>query len=156
MQDPRPALALLLCQGLALLALLGYWLGVPAAIRQAQLLRIWAVESVSTLPPTDLVGQAQWLVMHRMRRGRGMMPLGIVAGVIGAVEGWEQRRRHPFGGFGFARLALGQLLGTLALGATVASVVLPWSLPLVATAATLAVLLGLTAYLLAAGKPLMH
>src|SRR5262245_17810269 len=35
MHDPRPALALLLCQGLALLALLGYWLSVPPAIRQA-------------------------------------------------------------------------------------------------------------------------
>ena len=156
MHDPRPALALLLCQGLALLALLGYWLGAPSAIRQAHLLRIWAVESVSTLPPTDLVGQARWLVTHRVRRGRGMVPLGIVAGIIGAVEGWEQRRRHPFGGFGFARLAMGQLLGTLALGAAVASVVLPWSLPLISTASILAGLLGLTAYLLAAGKPLMH
>jgi hypothetical protein len=156
MQDPRPALALLLCQGLALLALLGYWLSVPTAIRQAHLLRLWAVETVDTLPPADLVGQAQWLVTHRVRRGHGMVPLGVVAGIIGAVEGWEQRRRHPFGGFGFARLALGQLLGTLALGATVASVVLPWALPLVLTAATLAGLMGLTTYLLAAGKPLMH
>jgi hypothetical protein len=156
MHDPRPALALLLCQGLALLALLGYWLGRPPAVRQAHLLQIWAVESVPTLPPTDLVGQARWLVTHRLARGRGMLPLGGVAGVMGAVEGWERRRRHPFGGFGFARLALGQLLGTLALGAMVGALVLPWPLPLLPTAATLAGLVGLTAYLLAAGKPLMH
>jgi hypothetical protein len=89
-------------------------------------------------------------------RGRGMVPLGVVAGVMGAVEGWEQRRRHLFGGFGFARLALGQLLGMVALGATAASVVVPWPLPLVPTAASLAGGVGLTTYFLAAGKPLMH
>jgi hypothetical protein len=85
-----------------------------------------------------------------------MAPLGLVTVVIGAVEGGERRRRHPFGGFGFARFALGQLLGTLTLGATVGAVVFPWPLPLVPTAATVASLAGLTAYLIAAGKPLMY
>jgi hypothetical protein len=156
MHDPRPALALLLCQGLALLALLGYWLGLPLPRRQTHLLRLWAVEQVPLPPPTDLVAQARWLVTHRLQRLRGMALLGGVACLLGAVEGSERRRHHPFGGFGFARLALGQLLGTLALGAMVAAVVVPWPLPLVPTAAVLASLVGLTAYLLAAGKPLMH
>jgi hypothetical protein len=156
MRDPRPALALLLCQGLALLALVGHWLSLSPAMRQGHLLRVWVVERPPQPPPQDLVGQARWLVSHRLQRLRGMAPLGLVAVVIGAVEGGERRRRHPFGGFGFAQLALGQLLGTLTLGATVGAVVFPWPLPLVPTAATVASLAGLTAYLIAAGKPLMY
>ena len=111
---------------------------------------------MATLPPPDLVAQARWLGRHRLQRLRSLAPLGVIAVVIGGVEGSERRRRHPFGGFGFARLALGQLLGTLTLGATVAAVVLPWPQPLLPTAATLAGLAGMTTYLLAAGKPLMH
>jgi hypothetical protein len=156
MHDPRPALALLLCQGLALLALVGHWLSLPQATRQGHLLRIRVVEQIPQPPPPDLVGQARWLVSHRLKRLRGMAPLGLVTVVIGAVEGGERRRRHPFGGFGFARLALGQLLGTLTLGATVGAAVFPWPLPLIPTAATVASLAGLTAYLIAAGKPLMY
>jgi hypothetical protein len=102
------------------------------------------------------VAQARWRGRHRLQRLRHLVPLGVVATVIGLVEGNECRRRHPFGGFGFARLALGQLLGTLTLGATVAAVVLPWAQPLLPTAVILAGLAGVTTYLLAAGKPLMH
>jgi hypothetical protein len=156
MRDPRPALALLLCQGLVLLALLGYWLGLPARERAARLWQLWAVEHVVTPPPATLVEQARWLGCHRLARLRSLAPLGAVAVMMGGVEGSERRRRHLFGGFGFARLALGQLLGTLTLGATVAAVVLPWPQPLLPTAATLAGLAGVTMYLLAAGKPLMH
>jgi hypothetical protein len=156
MRDPRPALALLLCQGLVLLALLGYWLGLPAQARDARLWQLWTVEHVATPPPPDLVAQARWLWHHRLQRLRRLALLSAVAVVIGGMEGGERRRRHPFGGFGFARLALGQLLGTLTLGASVAAVVLPWPQPLLPTAATLAGLAGFTMYLLAAGKPLMH
>jgi hypothetical protein len=156
MRDPRPALVLLLCQGLVLLALLGYWLGLPARERAARLWRLWAVEHVATPPPAALVAQARWLGRHRLQRLRRLAPLGVIAVVIGGVEGSERRRRHPFGGFGFARLALGQFLGTLTLGATVAAVVLPWPQLLLPTAVMLAGLAGMSAALLAAGKPLMH
>ena len=79
-----------------------------------------------------------------------------MAGVIGLVEGSGWRRRHPFGGFGFVRLALGHVLGVGLLGALGASLVVPVPLPEVPGAAVLAGIVGLTAYLLAAGRPLAH
>ena len=92
MRDHRPALALLLCQGLVLLALLGYWLGQPATVRAARLWRLWAVERVATLPPPDLVAQARWLGRHRLQRLRSLAPLVVIAVVIGGVEGSERLR----------------------------------------------------------------
>jgi hypothetical protein len=76
--------------------------------------------------------------------------------VIGVVEGGAWRRRHPFGGFGFVRLALGHVLGVGLLGAVAASLVLPVPLPEIPMAAALAGGVGVTTYLLAAGRPLAH
>jgi hypothetical protein len=85
-----------------------------------------------------------------------MPTLGTFAGVIGLVEGWERRRHHPFGGVGFVRLALGRLLGTLTVGAVAGYLLLPWPLPPVAAATGLGLVVGLTLYYLAAGKPLIR
>jgi hypothetical protein len=102
------------------------------------------------------VAQAQWLVQHRLRRLQGWAELSAVAGVIGVVEGARWRRHHPFGGFGFVRLALGHVLGVGLLGAVAASLVAAVPLPEGPVAAALAGGVGLTTYLLAAGRPLAH
>ena len=156
MREPQPALALLLLEGLALLALVGWWTTRPPLARTADLLAILVVERVPTALPPTLLAQAQWLVQHRLRRLQGWVELSAVAGVIGLVEGTAWRRRHPFGGFGFVRLALGHVLGVGLLGALGASLVVPVPLPEVPVAAALAGGVGLTTYLLAAGRPLAH
>jgi hypothetical protein len=156
MREPQPALALLILEGLALLALLGWWTTRPPLARTADLLAILVVERVPTAPPATLLAQAPWLVQHRRRRLQGWAELSAVAGVIGAVEGAGARRRHPFGGFGFVRLALGHVFGVGLLGAVAASLVLPVPLPEMPVAAALAGGVGLTTYLLAAGRPLAH
>ena len=156
MREPQPALALLLLEGLALLALLGWWTTRPPLARMADLVTILVTERVPTAPPATLLAQAQWLGQHRLRRLWGWVELTGVAGVIGAVEGAAWRRRHPFGGFGFVRLALGHVLGVGLLGAVAASLVLPVPLPEMPVAAGLAGGVGVTTYLLAAGRPLAH
>jgi hypothetical protein len=156
MREPQPALALLLLEGLALLALGGWWTTRPPLARTADLVTILVVERVPTAPPATLLAQAQWLGQHRLRRLQGWTELSTVAGVIGAVEGAAWRRRHPFGGFGFVRLALGHVLGVGLLGALAASLMVPMPLPEVPVAAALAGGVGLTTYLLAAGRPLAH
>jgi hypothetical protein len=156
MREPQPALALLMLEGLALLALVGWWTTRPPLARTADLLAILVVERVPTAPPATLLAQAQWLLQHRLLRLQGWGELGTVAGMIGAVEGTAWRRRHPFGGFGFVRLALGHGLGVGLLGAVAASLVVPVPLPEIPVAAVLAGGAGLTTYLLAAGRPLAH
>jgi hypothetical protein len=156
MREPQPALMLLLVQALALAAVVGWWLTLPSPQRLWRLGRIMVVEQVPTPPPATLAAQAWWLVQYRLQRLRGMAALGALASIIGGVEGWERRRRHPFGGVGVMRLALGQLGATLTVGAAGALLLLPWPLPLVPAAAGLGLLVGLTLYLLAAGKPLIR
>jgi hypothetical protein len=156
MREPQPALLLLILEGLTLLVLVGWWTTRAPLERTTQLLRILVAEQATTAPPPTLLAQTQWLVQHRVHRLQGWAELSAVAGVIGAVEGAAWRRRHPFGGFGFVRLALGQVLGIGLLGAIAASLVVPVPLPEVPVAAVLAALGGLTTYLLAAGRPLAH
>lgn len=156
MREPQPALALLILEGLALLALVGWWTTRTPLARTADLLAILVAERVATAPPATLLAQAQWLVQHRLRRLQGWGELGAVVGVIGAVEGAAWRRRHPFGGFGFVRLALGHVLGVGLLGAVAVSLVVPVPLPEGPVATALAGGVGLTTYLLAAGRPLAH
>ena len=129
MREPQPALALLLLEGLALLALLGWWTTRAPLERTARLVTILVAEHAPTAPPAPLLAQAQWLVQHRLRRLQGWAELSAVAGVIGAVEGAAWRRRHPFGGFGFVRLALGHVLGVGLGGAVAVSLVVPVPLP---------------------------
>ena len=156
MREPQPALLLLLLEGLALFALVGWWTTRPPLERTTRLVTILVAEHALTAPPATLLAQAPWLVQHRLRRLRSWGELSAVAGVIGLVEGAAWRRRHPFGGFGFVRLALGHLLGVGLLGALGASLVVPVPLPEVPGAAALAGGVGLTTYLLAAGRPLAH
>jgi hypothetical protein len=156
MRDPQPALFLLICQALALGAVVGWWFTLTPSQRAMQMGRIILAEQVSTPLPASLAAQGGWLVQHRLGRLQGMAALEAFAGVIGLVEGWERRRCHPFGGVGFVRLALGQLLGTLTVGAVAGYLLLPWPLPPVAAAAGLGLLVGLTLYYLAAGKPLIR
>jgi hypothetical protein len=156
MREPQPALALLLLEGLVFLALVGWWTTRTPPERTARLVTILVAERIPTAPPPTLLGQAQWLMQHRLRRLLGWGELSAVAGVIGLVEGSAWRRRHPFGGFGFVRLALGHVLGVGLLGAVAASLVGPVPLPEGPVAAGLAGGVGVTTYLLAAGRPLAH
>jgi hypothetical protein len=156
MREPQPALALLLLEGLALLVLVGWWATRTPLERTARLVTILVAERIPTAPPPTLLAQAQWLGQHRLRRLRGWAELSAVAGVIGAVEGAAWRRRHLFGGFGFVRLAVGHVLGVGLLGAVAASLVVPVPLPEGPVAAGLAGGMGVTTYLLAAGRPLAH
>ena len=156
MREPQPALTLLILEGLAVLVLLGWWTTRTSLERTARLVTILVAEHVPTAPPATLLAQAQWLGQHRLRRLQGWAELSAVAGVIGAVEGAVWRRRHPFGGFGFVRFAAGQVLGVGLLGAVAASLVVPVPLPAGPGAAALAGGVGLTTYLLAAGRPLAH
>jgi hypothetical protein len=156
MREPQPALFLLVLEGLALFALVGWWTTRTPVERHADLLAILVTERAATVPPATLLAQAQWLVQHRVRRVWRWAEISTLAGVIGVVEGAAWRRHHPFGGFGFVRLALGHLLGIGVLGALVASLVVPVPLPEVPVAAGLAGSVGLTSYLLAAGRPLAH
>jgi hypothetical protein len=156
MREPSSALMLLLLEGLALLALVGWWTTRTPLERTAALLAILVEEHATTAPPATLLAQTQWLVQHRLRRLQGWAELSAVASVIGTVEGAACRRRHPFGGFGFVRLAMGHLLGVGLLGALAASLVVPLPLAEVPVAGALAASVGLTTYLLAAGRPLAH
>ena len=157
MREPQPALLLLLLlEGLVLLALVGWWTTRTPLERTARLVTILVAEHTLTVPPLTLLAQAQWLVQHRLQRLQDWAELSAVAGVIGAVEGTAWRRRHPFGGLGFVRLALGHLLGVGLLGALAASLVVPLPLPEVPVAAACAGGVGLMTYLLAAGRPLAH
>ena len=156
MREPSPTLVLLILEGLALFALLGWWTTRPPLARTADLVAILVAEQAPTVPPATLLAQAQWLVQHRVQRVRGWIEISALAGVIGAVEGAAWRRRHPFGGFGFVRLALGHLLGVGLLGTLGVSLVVPVPLPEVPVATAWAGGVGLTTYLLAAGRPLAH
>jgi hypothetical protein len=156
MREPAPALLLLVLEGLALFTLVGWWTTRTPLERTAQLVTILVAEHATTAPPATLLAQVQWLVQHRVHRLRSWVELSTVASMIGAIEGMAWRRRHPFGGFGFVRLALGHLLGVGLLGAMVASLVVPVPLLEVPVAAALAAGTGVTLYLLAAGRPLAH
>jgi hypothetical protein len=156
MRDPRPVLCLCIAQGLALLALVGWWLGLPAPERLTRLRAVQQVEHVVMPPPAALVAQASWLVTHRLARLQGLTVLAGVASVIGLVEGTVRRHHDPLGGMRFACWTLGVVLSALTLGAGAAVLVLPWPLPPRATAVGLALLLGSAGYALAFGRPLLR
>lgn len=139
-----------------MLALFGWWTTRTPLERTARLVTILVTEHATSAPPPTLLAQTQWLGQHRRRRLQGWGEISAVAGVIGLVEGATWRRRHPFGDFGFVRLALGHVLGVGLLGAVAVSLVVPLPLPEGLVAAALALGVGLTTYLLAAGRPLAH
>lgn len=153
MREPRPALVLLVCQGVLLALGLGYWLGLPPGPRLERLRAIERIEHASTLPPATLVAQAEWLLGHRLRRLQGLGTCGAVSAGIGLAEGWARRRRDPYGGVGFWHMALGQMLLAGTLGGLVSVVLLPWPLPPGLLAVLVAGLMGATLFCLAAGQP---
>lgn len=153
MRDPQPALVLLVCQGVLLALVLGHWLVLPPAQRQLRLVDVLLLERAATPPPPTLVDQVGWLVDHRVQRLRMLGGLVGLAASLGLLEGWEQRRRDPYGGVGFFHFALGQMLLAGTVGAVMGFVLLPWPLPPLAVAALLAGLACLTLFCLAAGKP---
>jgi hypothetical protein len=155
MREPSPTLLLLVVQGLAVCAVVGWWLGLPPAIRTALLVRVSVVEQ-STLPPATLGAQALWLVQHRLTRLRGVVPLGGAAALIGLVEGAAWRQRHPWGGVSVMRLRLGHTGLALTGGSVLGSLVVPWPLPLLPCAVGLAGVLGMSLYGVAAGAPRWH
>ena len=134
MRDPRPVLWLCIAHLLAVLALLGWWLGLPAPERLARLRAVQQQEQAATPPPDSLVAQAAWLFTHRRARLHGLTGLLGVAGMIGLVEGTVRRHGDPLGGMRFACWTLGVLLSALSLGAGGAVLVLPWPLPPLALA----------------------
>jgi len=156
MRDPRPVLWLFIAHLLALLALIGWWLGLPAPERLARLVAVQQQEQAATPPPDSLVAQATWLFEHRRARLHGLTVLVGIAGVIGLVEGTVRRHHDPLGGMRFACWTLGVVLGALSLGAGTAVLVLPWPLPAMALAVGLAVLVGSALYALAFGRPLLR
>ena len=114
MRDPRPVLWLCIAHLLAVLALLGWWLGLPAPERLARLRAVQQQEQAATPPPDTLVAQASWLFTHRRARLHGLTGLLGVAGIIGLVEGTVRRHGDPLGGMRFACWTLGVLLSALA------------------------------------------
>ena len=156
MRDPRPVLWLFIAQAMGLLALVGWWLGLPAPERLARLAAVQQVEHAVTPPPATLVAQASWLVTHRRTRLQGLTVLAGVAGVMGLVEGTVRRQHDPLGGMRFACWTLGVVLSALTIGAGVAVLVLPWPLPPLAMAVGLALLVGSALSALAFGRPLLR
>jgi hypothetical protein len=156
MRDPRPVLWLFIAHTLALLALIGWWLGLPAPERLARLVAVQQGEQGATPPPDSLVAQATWLLDHRLARLQGLTVLVEVAGVIGLVEGTVRRHHDSLGGMRFACWTFGVLLTVLSLGAGVAVLVLPWPLPPLALAVGLTLLVGSALYALAFGRPLLR
>ncbi len=156
MREPKPTLFLFVLYILGDAVLIGWWLTLTPPVRAAYLSGVLLAESVATLPPAGLGAQARWLIGHRLGGLSGMSVLGGLALVIGLVEGWERRRHNPFGGLGIARLAIGQILATVLVGAVVAYTVLPWPLSYVGASLALSGLLGVSASCVAAGLPRLH
>jgi len=156
MHDPRPVLWLVIAHALALLVLLGWWLGLPASERLACLLAVQQGEQVLTPPPDSLVAQATWLSTQRLARLHGLTVLLGVAGMIGFMEGTVRRAHDLLGGMRFACWTLGVVLTALSVGAGVAVLVLPWPLPARGLAVGLALLVGSALYALAFGRPLLR
>lgn len=156
MHDPKPVFWLLIASALGLLALVGWWLGLPAPERLARLTAVQQVEQVATPPPTTLEGQAAWLVQHRLVRVQGLALVAALAAGIGLVEGTVRRQHDPLGGMRFACWTLGVLLSALTVGAGATILVLPWPLPPLALTMGLAMLAGSALSALAFGRPLLR
>ena len=80
MHDPKPVLYVFIACALGLLALVGWWLGLPAPARLARLHAVQQAEQVATTPPATLEGQATWLVAHRLTRLQGLALLAQAKG----------------------------------------------------------------------------
>ena len=123
MAEPRPLLALVLAEGLGLLALAGWWATLPAAERVLRLTRVMLHEGVG------------------------------LALVIGVSEGLARRRQDVMGGFLLRWWTLGCVGLALVPGVLAGVLVAPWPLELSWIAGGSAALGGLIGYGLMAGRP---
>jgi len=153
MRDPRPVCWLLVLQALALLALVGWWCSLTPAARLRQLGAVMVREQVSTVPPEELVAQAQWLYTHRLQRLTGVVGVGVVAGILGIGEGLARRRADVLGGFLLRWWTTGVVGLALMPGMLGGALLVPWPMPGWAVASGLALLIALVMYGLTAGRP---
>jgi len=153
MHDPRPVKLLVLLSLLSLCLLAVWWAWQDTGTRQTMLLAIWQAEQPTTLPPSALLDQAQWLVLHRWARLQGMTLLGATALLIGIGEGGWSRARDPLGGFRLTRWTVGVLGLALGVGAVAGYLCAPVALPLGWCAGGAAGLVGLVGFCLAHGRP---
>lgn len=153
MRDPRPAFALLITEGLLLLALAGWWCGLAPAERLTRLGLVMVAEGLATAPPVTPWGQAAWLYAHRVTRLEGMVGLLALGALIGLGEGLARRRQDVLGGFLLRWWTAGVLSGPLLLGLGVGYLVAPWPLAVPWVAGGLGSLVALGMYGLAAGRP---
>jgi len=156
MREPQPTMVILIFLLLGTLTLALWWLSLPWEDRHARLTIVAHREQAAEGPPPTLVGGVQWLLTHRLGRLRRMLDLFGVAAGAGFLEGWDRRKRDPFGGFAFFRLALGHVLLVLTFGGLVAYLLLPWPVPAWGAGGGLSLLLLGATFHLAAGRPLLR
>ena len=153
MNDPTPLFALLIAQALALLALVGWWAGLPLPDRAHALRAVMVYEHVDTAPPDGWIAPATWLATHRMQRLQGMLGLVGLAGLLGAGEGVARRRTDVLGGFLLRWWTAGVVGLALVPGAVAGYLLAPWPLAGGLAASALALLAALILYGLTAGRP---
>jgi hypothetical protein len=152
MRDPRLVSGLLVVQGLALLALLGWWCSLTSAGRLVRLGAVMVEEHVPTVPPEGGVAQATWLATHRRHRLTGMGGLLVAAGLVGLGEGLARRRADVLGGFLLRWWTAGVVGLALVPGTLAGYLLVPWPVRGWVTSG-LALLVALVMYGLTAGRP---
>ncbi len=153
MRDPRPVFWLLVVQILALLALMGWWVGLSPTARLDHLAVVMIREHIPTVPPAGFVAQAAWLYAHRLQHLTGMVGVLLVAGIVGIGEGIARWRSDVLGGFLLRWWTAGVVGLPLVLGAIAGYLLAPWPLPSMYVASGLALLVALVLYGLTAGRP---
>jgi hypothetical protein len=153
MRDARPVALLVLAQGLAVLALAGWWAIQPAADRLHRLTLVQLHEHVEAPVPEGLVEQVTWLWMHRLAQLQGSAALLALALSMGIVEGTLRRRRAVLGGFLLTTWTCGVVTLALVPGAVLGALVgpvplAPWWVP-----CGLSGLVGVGAWAVACGRP---
>lgn len=153
MRDPQPTFALLLAEGLLLLALAGWWCELTPAERLTRLGVVMVAEQIPTAPPVTPWGQAAWLYRHRVTRLEGLVGFLALAALVGLGEGLARRRHDVLGGFLLRWWTAGVVSGPLLIGGGAGYLVAPWPLPVLWVAGGLGSLVALGMYGLAAGRP---
>lgn len=153
MGEPRPVFVLLALQGLAALALAGWWVLRPPAARLTMLARVADAEQARGPVPLAVQGQAEWLVRHRLGRLQGMTGLGALALVVGVAEGIQRRRRAVYGGFLLKAWVTGTIAFPVVIGVAASYLVVPYPLSQVWYGMGLSSVVGVMSYGLASGRP---
>ncbi len=153
MRDPQPTFALLIAEGLLLLALAGWWCELTPAERVTRLSVVMVAEHIPTAPPRTPWGQAAWLSTHRVARLYGMLGFLALGALVGLGEGLARRRQDVLGGFLLRWWTAGVVSSPLLVGLGTGYLVAPWPLPLSWVAGSLGLVVALGMYGLAAGRP---